>query len=498
MADETKRGRGYAGGGAGYGGGGFGRSGYGGGMRGDLERHASGPVRGERDRPESLGGNGYAGDRRDAGPHRGRGPKGYRRSDERILEDLHERLTDDSHIDARNIEITVEDGEVTLAGTVASRWEKRHAEILAEEVSGVGHVQNNLRAMENTSFGKEDMSGPRSQDRAAGGGNPVTGRSRRPYQTEPGTGRWVFPARRAGRRPPTRRNAMADDRHRSRHQGFDRDQSRYGGYGRDDERGGSEIDRLDLRGVSRDRDRGDDDGAIARRGFGNRSAGYDDRHDRQDVRGDYGYDRPRASGEDYGEDRYRGDTSGGYGTGGSAMDYRDVMGGGGGYGARDYERGYRDLDPDRVFSRFDRSGDEARPGAHRGRGPRNYRRSDDRIREDVSDRLMDDSHVDASEIEVTASGGEVTLSGSVSSRAEKRYAEDIAEAVSGVAHVQNNLRVIDPRSAEAGMHGGAQAGSGGGLDVSRLTSASTGAGAGDTTGSGVNLGTKRSRGRGGA
>jgi hypothetical protein len=78
---------------------------------------------------------------------------------------------------------------------------------------------------------------------------------------------------------------------------------------------------------------------------------------------------------------------------------------------------------------------------HRGRGPRGYTRSDERIREDVSDRLADNPILDASDIEVMVSGGEVTLSGSVDSRYSKRLAEDLADEVSGVNHVQNNLRV---------------------------------------------------------
>jgi osmotically-inducible protein OsmY len=78
---------------------------------------------------------------------------------------------------------------------------------------------------------------------------------------------------------------------------------------------------------------------------------------------------------------------------------------------------------------------------HRGRGPKGYQRSDDRIREDVDDRLSDDPYVDASEIEVSVSNGEVTLSGTVDGREAKRRAEDIADRVSGVRHVQNNLRV---------------------------------------------------------
>lgn len=80
-------------------------------------------------------------------------------------------------------------------------------------------------------------------------------------------------------------------------------------------------------------------------------------------------------------------------------------------------------------------------GEHRGRGPKNYRRSDDRIREDVSDRLTDDPYLDASEIEVQVSDSEVTLSGTIRRREDKRRAENLAEAISGVSHVQNNLRV---------------------------------------------------------
>ncbi|MGO4389198.1 CBS domain-containing protein [Microvirga sp. 2YAF29] len=84
---------------------------------------------------------------------------------------------------------------------------------------------------------------------------------------------------------------------------------------------------------------------------------------------------------------------------------------------------------------------EVRRDDHRGRGPRNYQRSDDRIREDVNERLSDNVRVDASEIEVSVQNREVTLTGTVRDRNEKRWAEDIVEAVTGVSHVQNNLRV---------------------------------------------------------
>jgi hypothetical protein len=79
------------------------------------------------------------------GMYAGRGPRGYRRSDERILEDVNERLTDDGYVDASDIEVSVDDGVVTLTGRVASRAEKRRAEDVAESVSGVTDVSNQLR-----------------------------------------------------------------------------------------------------------------------------------------------------------------------------------------------------------------------------------------------------------------------------------------------------------------------------------------------------------------
>jgi osmotically-inducible protein OsmY len=83
----------------------------------------------------------------------------------------------------------------------------------------------------------------------------------------------------------------------------------------------------------------------------------------------------------------------------------------------------------------------ANQGWFSGRGPRGYQRSDDRIREDVCDRLSDDPWVDASEVEVTVRAGEVTLAGNVRDRSDKRRVEDVIENVSGVREVHNNLRV---------------------------------------------------------
>ena len=80
------------------------------------------------------------------GPFAGRGPRGYQRSDDRICEELNDRLTAHGFIDATDIECSVHNGEVTLSGFVDSPDSKRAAEIVAERIQGVLHdVHNNLR-----------------------------------------------------------------------------------------------------------------------------------------------------------------------------------------------------------------------------------------------------------------------------------------------------------------------------------------------------------------
>jgi hypothetical protein len=60
--------------------------------------------------------------------------------------------------------------------------------------------------------------------------------------------------------------------------------------------------------------------------------------------------------------------------------------------------------------------------------------------------LTDDHFIDASNVEIAVQGGIVTLTGTVSSRHEKRRAEDLIEHLSGVKDVNNSLRVDDSRS----------------------------------------------------
>jgi osmotically-inducible protein OsmY len=101
----------------------------------------------------------------------GRGPKGYKRSDERIREDVSEALTRSHEVDATNIEVTVSDGVVTLAGSVDDRHAKRMAEDIAEDVSGVRDVQNQLRVQPSSTITSAENKGPGASDTSRGQGS---------------------------------------------------------------------------------------------------------------------------------------------------------------------------------------------------------------------------------------------------------------------------------------------------------------------------------------
>jgi hypothetical protein len=77
--------------------------------------------------------------------HAGKGPKGYKRSDDRIHDELCERLTQHPLIDASTIDVAVKSGEVTLTGEVTDRRMKHMAEDVADQVSGVREIHNQLR-----------------------------------------------------------------------------------------------------------------------------------------------------------------------------------------------------------------------------------------------------------------------------------------------------------------------------------------------------------------
>lgn len=119
-----------------------------------------------------------------------------------------------------------------------------------------------------------------------------------------------------------------------------------------------------------------------------------------------------------------------------------------GYG--NYERGFGDIgrhssaDPYTSTQEWNRPTYAARDSqqqTYTGRGPRGYTRGDERIREDICERLTDDPRIDASDIEVQVEKAEVTLAGSVRTREEKHFTEHLVERITGVREVNNTLKV---------------------------------------------------------
>jgi osmotically-inducible protein OsmY len=92
----------------------------------------------------SRGMDPWLGENKMQGLHKGKGPKSYKRSDFRILEDINDLLLEDPYIDASGIEVNVANGEVILSGQVDDRNIKRRVEDIAESVAGVKHLENRL------------------------------------------------------------------------------------------------------------------------------------------------------------------------------------------------------------------------------------------------------------------------------------------------------------------------------------------------------------------
>lgn len=258
---------------------------------------------------------------------------------------------------------------------------------------------------------------------------------------------------------------QGDRYERQRGESWDRDRSssRYGGSGRDeyDDRGqgwqSSERDYGTQRnygasggaGMGSDRGRDEDFSSggygqgrqTSERGYGaqrNYGTGMGSDRGRDEDLSTYGRQGSFAGGRG----AYAGnDQRGQYGVSGSER-WQETSGGGQGSGHRsasgEYDQPWRS-GSGMGMGRGDQYG--GRQQGFRGRGPKNYSRSDDRITEDINERLMDADDIDASEISVQVKDGVVTLEGSVEQRWMKHRIEDVAEGCSGVKDVENRIRV---------------------------------------------------------
>ena len=82
--------------------------------------------------------------------YRGRGPKGYKLIDERVYENVCEALFHEPQIDASGVEVSVQDGTVTLSGVAKDKETRQQIEDLAMDCVGVQHVYNKISIRPNT------------------------------------------------------------------------------------------------------------------------------------------------------------------------------------------------------------------------------------------------------------------------------------------------------------------------------------------------------------
>ncbi|MBO9668868.1 MAG: BON domain-containing protein, partial [Bdellovibrio sp.] len=109
------------------------------------------------------------------------------------------------------------------------------------------------------------------------------------------------------------------------------------------------------------------------------------------------------------------------------------------FASPDYNTGYTH-DANRALPRdFVASSNYER--SYVGRGPRSFKRTDERVREDIAESLARHHAIDATDIEIEVKGGKVTLEGSVPERRMRYMSEDVAVQTFGVREVTNHIRV---------------------------------------------------------
>lgn len=103
-------------------------------------------------------------------------PRHYRRSDERVREEICERLADDARLDVTDVSVDVKEGRVMLEGTVPERRMKYVIEDTAAECLGANDVENRIRVRAHAASYHGEESGSTSEMSSAAGVSGTTGR----------------------------------------------------------------------------------------------------------------------------------------------------------------------------------------------------------------------------------------------------------------------------------------------------------------------------------
>lgn len=181
--------------------------------------------------------------------------------------------------------------------------------------------------------------------------------------------------------------------------------------------------------------------------------------------GDYGQGRPSTSqgyqrgrqegrseqgGRPYGQQAYGGE----FGPSGGPSGFgSEGYGGSQGYAYGSPSSGSSSYGQQQSGPQFGQFGGQPGQIGRTRKGPKDYIRSDERLREAVCERLSEESSVDVSEVSVDVKNGCVTLEGTVPERRMKYAIEDVADSCWGVKDVENHVRVQSSRFGEEAASG---------------------------------------------
>jgi len=124
-------------------------------------------------------------------------------------------------------------------------------------------------------------------------------------------------------------------------------------------------------------------------------------------------------------------------------------------------------------------------------GPKGYQRSDERLKEDICERLMESHYIDSSDVSVEVRGARVVLEGTVPSRHMKHAIEDLVDACPGVQDIDNRVSVANQHLRQGlGTQSQSLTGTGSGTGIGTGSGVGTTSGAGALSGSNTPNGTK--------
>jgi len=125
-----------------------------------------------------------------------------------------------------------------------------------------------------------------------------------------------------------------------------------------------------------------------------------------------------------------------------------------GYGQHPREYGQRAREEYGQQAREGYGQSFGRERTHAGVGPKNWKRSDERIKDEVCESLAAHPEIDASDTDIHVKDAVVTLTGTVRDRRTRRMMEDVVDSIPGVADVECQLKVDE--KTKAGMMGGGE------------------------------------------